>query len=210
MILSSGAIEISGNRNRVLIKGANYSNNSGRNGGAIYMNSQDGSLLIKDAKINNNTSFSSNYGRGGALYIEKGTAKLLSGELKNNSTDFLGGAVAVNSNAKFIMSGGSIENNKVDYEYGSQFGGGGAIGALSHGAFIVLENGTITNNIIKGKNVYGGAIKDALNSIKISGPVNIFDNRDITKNTISNIALEYKKYNNDENAISKIKIDNNI
>ncbi|UTS71082.1 hypothetical protein [Mycoplasma bradburyae] len=209
MILSSGAIEISGNNNKVLIKNGTYSNNSGRNGGAIYMNSKGGSLLIDGAKINNNRSVSSNYGRGGAIYVEKGTAKVKSGELKNNSSDYVGGAVAVNANAKFILAGGEISNNSVNYDVGNQDGGGGAIAALRHGAFIELAGGNITNNSVRGEHAYGGAIKDALNSITISGNVNISNNQDKTRKTTSNIALEYKKFKNDDSAISKIKYKNN-
>ncbi|MDC4182635.1 InlB B-repeat-containing protein [Mycoplasma bradburyae] len=209
MVLSSGAIEVTGENNKVLIKGGTYSHNSGRNGGAIYMNSKGGSLLIDGAKINNNTAQASRFGRGGAVYVEKGTVKLASGEMKNNTADFLGGAVAVNTNAKFIMAGGTISGNSVTYENGSQDGGGGAIGALSHGAFIELENGNITNNWVQGEHAYGGAIKDALNSVTVSGPVNVTNNTDKTRNTKSNIALEYKKYKNDDSAISKIKFKNN-
>jgi hypothetical protein len=152
-------------------------NNSGRLGGAVYVNG--GELLISGATFRDNNAFSA-FG-GGAILINAGTVEITSSAfVENNSTD-LGGAISIFggevtiSNSTFMgnlahgggainVSGGDVTISTTTITGNNAENGGGILkarfGNLTLGQSIVAANGAEYGNDI---NYAAGLTSDGYN-----------------------------------------------
>jgi len=137
-------------------------NRAKKRGGGVYV---EGTLIMNDGKICNNTSYDTttpNIGAsgGGICISSAGTFTLNNGEISSNKCNGDGGGFFLISNTEslpsFTMNGGKIYNNSADgvYSYeGNEIGRGSGGGInISAGSFI-MNSGEISNN----KVTYSGA-----------------------------------------------------
>ena len=154
-----GGVYIAGSAD-VQIIGSEIENNSGSNGGAIYITSLSVGneyyncvCKVVDTKLDNNTAtLGGAVNMGANLFNEGVTATfIMDGEstMDGNTASYRGGAVYLSgTGSRFQVKNGNISNNTVTgYE-------GGAIWATNWGG-VTVEKGTLSNNSAK---TYGGAI----------------------------------------------------
>ena len=154
-----GGVYIAGSAD-VQIIGSEIENNSGSNGGAIYITSLSVGneyyncvCKVVDTKLDNNTAtLGGAVNMGANLFNEGVTATfIMDGEstMDGNTASYRGGAVYLSgTGSRFQVKNGNISNNTVTgYE-------GGAIWATNWGG-VTVKKGTLINNSAK---TYGGAI----------------------------------------------------
>ena len=154
-----GGVYIAGSAD-VQIIGSEIENNSGSNGGAIYITSLSVGneyyncvCKVVDTKLDNNTAtLGGAVNMGANLFNEGVTATfIMDGEstMDGNTASYRGGAVYLSgTGSRFQVKNGNISNNTVT---GNE---GGAIWATNWGG-VTVEKGTLSNNSAK---TYGGAI----------------------------------------------------
>jgi hypothetical protein len=163
-----GGIYISGS-SRIKFSGGTITGNTARSGGGIYVNdgTDDGhyDLILLNSSITNNTATgtavggiangdTASFAGGGGIYINRyADVWLAGGTVSNNTTSGSGGGVLINGFAEnnggergweygFLMSGGSIANNRSNGG-SSPHGGGGVY--VARGVFEMI-GGQITGN----------------------------------------------------------------
>lgn len=141
---NGGAIRLTGNCEATIIGSTFTGNYATTSGGAI--SSADSNLTLENNKINENISD----GTAGALFFagKDKVLTLVSGEFVGNTAGAAGGAILVQSRAKYEMKDGTFTGNI------TTGGDGGAI-YISTNCTGVMENGTITGNTAQ---KYGGGI----------------------------------------------------
>ncbi len=97
--------------------------------------------MYPDAEIVNNFSKA---GESAAVIVSQGTMTMNGGKISDNvSENGLGGGVNIRRNGTFIMNGGEITDN-----VNAGIGGGISYSDDSENACVVLNNGTITGNLM--------------------------------------------------------------
>ncbi|MCD7722401.1 MAG: hypothetical protein LUH82_00405 [Clostridiales bacterium] len=134
-------------------------------GGGIYIDN-GGQVTMKSGQIANcyagGTTNSSSYG-GGAVAIAAGTFTLEGGSLNNNSAIRGAAVTLMASSAKFVMTGGVIEENQA-VSTASVTTGYGTI--CNNGGTVLISGGTIQNNHAGNQ---GGAIYNGSGTLTIAG-----------------------------------------
>jgi hypothetical protein len=135
--------------------------------------SNGGTFVIDGGElINNNTG----------VYVE-GTAALLNGAIKENTSSNGGGGVQISGGGRFTMSGGTISGNKTaDTDY---FSGGGVY--ITSGGLFSITGGTITGNRSHGAG--GGVFVEVGGEFEQKGGTL---NRNIGQGAASNVFREKK------------------
>lgn len=158
-ITHGGAVYMEGGT--VTLSGGNIINNLAKkgNGGGVYI--QGGDFLMPEsgtASINDNAAFSENTqgcGRGGGIYITSNSGNLdvnvLSGNIKKNTSDRMGGGIAVdlpNSQVSSTVTVGVLGDNSTPLisENKTVLSGGGLY-VNGENANIIMNGGTILGNI---------------------------------------------------------------
>lgn len=121
-------------------------------------------------------------GGGAGVYSENGSVNMYGGKIYNNNVinahngDFGGGGVYMSGSGKFTMSGGEIsENTAKTAQEDDGFGGYGGGVYIAENCEFEMSGGNITKN--KAGNGGGVYYANATKSIKISGNVNISQNK---------------------------------
>ena len=145
----------------VQIIGSEIENNSGSNGGAIYITSLSVGneyyncvCKVVNTKLDNNTATCGGAVNMGANLFNEGVTAtfIMDGEstMDGNTASYRGGAVYLSgTGSRFQVKNGNISNNTVITGYE-----GGAIWATNWGG-VTIEKGTLSKNRAK---TYGGAI----------------------------------------------------
>ena len=112
--------------------------------------------------------------------------KMSGGTISKNKASSNGGGVAVTSNAKFIMTNGTIGGSEADKNKASSNGGGVAV---LHGTF-EMQNGTVSYNQATGSSgsgggVYGMNFNSNKGSIIIKGSSSISNNTAMSSGTLA-------------------------
>ena len=112
--------------------------------------------------------------------------KMSGGTISKNEASNNGGGVAVTSNAKFIMTNGTIGGSEADKNKASSNGGGVAV---LHGTF-EMQNGTVSYNQATGSSgsgggVYGMNFNSNKGSIIIKGSSSISNNTAMSSGTLA-------------------------
>ena len=112
--------------------------------------------------------------------------KMSGGTISKNEASSNGGGVAVTSNAKFIMTNGTIGGSEADKNKASSNGGGVAV---LHGTF-EMQNGTVSYNQATGSSgsgggVYGMNFNSNKGSIIIKGSSSISNNTAMSSGTLA-------------------------
>ena len=121
--------------------------------------------------------------------------KMSGGTISKNEASNNGGGVAVTSNAKFIMTNGTIGGSEADKNTSKECGGGVAV---LHGTF-EMQNGTVsynqaTGNHSAGGGVYGMNFNSNKGSIIIKGSSSISNNTAMFSGSLAGggIDMSYK------------------
>ncbi len=130
---AGGAIYVQGTSSAITMNGGEISGNIGNLGGAVALAS--GTLTVSGGSISGNKAT----GNGGAVWLSGNAVMTLEegGSLNNNTASSGGGAVYC-TNAKFVMTGGTVSGNV------------GNTGGAFCGENIHISGGTISGN--KGTN----------------------------------------------------------
>ena len=153
-----GAIYADGKSTVTIEAGSVFENNTATHGGALYNRSS--TFTVEGAEFIGNKS---TIGHGGAMYTyDAGTTTFKNCTFKNNSVvgngDTFGGAVAIVSKSKCIMTDCTFDSNFVEHN-GNAYGGAMYIGLAS--TLNASGKNVFTNNYGKsldGNNALGGAL----------------------------------------------------
>lgn len=153
-----GAIYADGKSSVTIEPGSVFENNTATHGGALYNRSS--TFTVEGAEFIGNKS---TIGHGGAMYTyDAGTTTFKNCTFKNNSVvgkgDTFGGAVAIVSKSKCIMTDCTFDANFVEHN-GNAYGGAMYIGLAS--TLNASGKNVFTNNYGKsldGNNALGGAL----------------------------------------------------
>ena len=151
-------------REEFTINGGLFINNTARYGGAIYSQASRGNIVVNDAIM----AYNNATGSGGASYSHSYARTDFNGGVyyKNKSTEN-GGAISGTNHVSIYIANVDI------YENTARNGGGIGWNSDSEGE-IILESGKIHNNTAT--NVGGGFYWTLIPSVKLSGPMQIYDN----------------------------------
>ena len=134
-----GSIYIQGG-NEVDIYGKINYNYSTDRGGAIAITNHGDSTV----NMYNGAELVGNYSKetGGGLLVSDGTFTMYGGTISDNVASLEGGGVFVRQGGSFVMKGGRITDNITATV-------GGGIAFQAGGGCVILETGTITDNVMK-------------------------------------------------------------
>lgn len=134
-----GSIYIQGG-NEVDIYGKINYNYSTDRGGAIAITNHGDSTV----NMYNGAELVGNYSKetGGGLLVSDGTFTMYGGTISDNVASLEGGGVFVREGGSFVMKGGRITDNITATV-------GGGIAFQAGGGCVILETGTITDNVMK-------------------------------------------------------------
>lgn len=138
-----GAIWVDGSASKLTVTGGTFADNTASvNGAAIY--GKGSAVTISGGTFTGNTSVKD----GGAVYSREGNLDITGNVLfsGNESTTGAGGAVSYSGANTGTVSGGTFENNKA--------GSGGAM-IIQGGSNVTIKDVTIRNNVSRG---YSGGI----------------------------------------------------
>ena len=137
--VSYGSIYIQGG-NEVDIYGKINYNYSTDRGGAIAITNHGDSTV----NMYNGAELVGNYSKetGGGLLVSDGTFTMYGGTISDNVASLDGGGVFVREGGSFVMKGGKITDNITATV-------GGGIAFQAGGGCVILETGTITDNVMK-------------------------------------------------------------
>lgn len=135
---------------QVSIHGGKILSNTGRNGGALYV---DGTLTITGGEISGNYA----HEQGGAIYAKKGDLTISGGQISHNHSLKDGGGVYYRE-GKAAISGGLFTGNKSDAS-------GGGVG-FSGKAQATVSGGTFTDNTSPNG---GGMIAQGGSALQLQG-----------------------------------------
>ena len=137
--VSYGSIYIQGG-NEVDIYGKINYNYSTDRGGAIAITNHGDSTV----NMYNGAELVGNYSKetGGGLLVSDGTFTMYGGTISDNVASLEGGGVFVREGGSFVMKGGRITDNITATV-------GGGIAFQAGGGCVILETGTITDNVMK-------------------------------------------------------------
>ena len=137
--VSYGSIYIQGG-NEVNIYGKINYNYSTDRGGAIAITNHGDSTV----NMYNGAELVGNYSKetGGGLLVSDGTFTMYGGTISDNVASLEGGGVFVRQGGSFVMKGGRITDNITATV-------GGGIAFQAGGGCVILETGTITDNVMK-------------------------------------------------------------
>ena len=113
------------------------------NGGAVYLSG--GEFVLENGTITGNEAVSAESGQvyGGAVYVDHGTFTMSGGEISGNKAPTAGSAVFIaNSDARFVMTGGTITKNDST---------SGCAVLPMDGRFEISGSPVITGNLRQGK-----------------------------------------------------------
>ena len=146
-----GSTQVYLNENAILCN----SNVGGKNGGAVYMDDDNGHLYINGAGISNCASTMS----GGGICVVRGTITMSDGAITECSAKS-GGGIYLDTNASLTMSGGSITGNSATAEAG---------GIDLRGEIHISGNPVINDNTLNGNPCNLHLINDNNTSIYAEG-----------------------------------------
>ena len=137
--VSYGSIYIQGG-NEVDIYGKINYNYSTDRGGAIAITNHGDSTV----NMYNGAELVGNYSKqtGGGLLVSDGTFTMYGGTISDNVASLEGGGVFVRQGGSFVMKGGRITDNITATV-------GGGIAFQAGGGCVILETGTITDNVME-------------------------------------------------------------
>ncbi len=153
--LGGGAIYTTGDIT-LNITGGSFSNNTAENdGGAIYVSTENTTMIIEDVDFTENASV---WGKGGAIAVTSWgevDIDITGGEFKKNTAMYSGGAINVyneyGSSIKLTVDGSTFSGNEAGWD-------GGAIYANAAGCSIIVDiDGDFTANKagVNGVNIQG-------------------------------------------------------
>lgn len=125
------------------------SNKASSYGGGLYL---DGSAVVTNSTISNNTADPTTYTYGGGIYISSGQVTLENTNVSGNTSGYEGGGIYTDEVLR--MTGGSLVGNKADG--GTSRSAYGA--AIENDYTASLTGVMIANNTATGTYVEGGAI----------------------------------------------------
>lgn len=161
-----GAIYNLGNAS---ITGVVFSGNKAHKGGGAICNNGDGSLIIANCAISNNSTEYEKAGTigGGGIHIISGTATIKDGSVICDNTAFMGGGIYVSSYATLVFCGSDttfVKGNKSPRSFGG--------GIVNKGTVEMAGNVAIVCNT---SHADGSGIWNE-GSLKMQGSVNIHNN----------------------------------
>lgn len=120
-------------------------------GGALFFSGSNVSLSYTEITNNKVTGTGSDYGQGGALYLNGGNMTYgASVSFKSNFAARYGGAISVVNNGQVTMTGGIIEGNGALTQGGGVYIGNTASFIMSGFASVIKNNGVIGYRPISG------------------------------------------------------------
>lgn len=165
--VSGGAISYIGS-SYISLEGTTISNNSGSNGGALFV--ATGTINVSTSAITSNSSTN-----GGALYIESGAATISSSALIDSNSATSGGAIHLR-NGTLTQTGGTISNNTATsngggvYVYGGTYNLSGSTNTITSNT---LTDGTTSNVYLSSGKVIN--VTDSLTGSQIGISIPIAD-----------------------------------
>lgn len=134
-----GSIYIQGGNEVDIYGKINYNYSTDRGGAIAITNHGDSTVNMYDG-----AELVGNYSKetGGGLLVSDGTFTMYGGIISENVASLEGGGVFVREGGSFVMAGGTITDNITATV-------GGGIAFQAGGGCVILETGTITDNVMK-------------------------------------------------------------
>lgn len=163
----------------VTIENSSFSsNNTGQNGGGLYLNMIDGEVDINGTVFDGNLADNQTDSKGGGLYAEMdgGSISILGGAFNNNVADGTGGGLYIesvgNSSANVTIAGATFDNNSPNNYQFNQSGSGS------------LETTIMNNNIF---------LPTALNNVDSN--FQYAEILSVTLDASNNYVIDFEAYN---------------